>query len=67
MWKWIEITGAAMLGLIPIASQIAMWEIWVFPDGHRFIGYLIAAYLALVIVLLLREILRDIWRWLTKG
>lgn len=59
MRKRLEIIGAAILALIPITSLLVLFGFAKFPNAHRYMGYLIAAYLALVLVLLTREILLD--------
>jgi hypothetical protein len=59
--------GAVVLTLIPITSMLVMFEVVTFPMSHRYMGWLIAAYLTLVLVLLTRQILTDLWRWLQGG
>lgn len=59
MRRLLETIGAAVLLLIPIISLLVMFEIFTFPGGHRYMGYFVAGYLALVLVLLTREIVLD--------
>lgn len=53
--------GAAVLGLIPVTSFLVMWE--VINISHHTVGWFVVGYLTLVLVLLAREILADLWRW----
>lgn len=57
MKRLVKLAGAATLSLIPAASYLAMFEVTTFPNAHHWMGYLIAAYLGLVLVLMLHRIL----------
>lgn len=59
--------GIAIGMLIPIVSLLVMWEVVTFPRSHLYMGYFVAGYLVLVLILLAREILIDLWRWLRGG
>lgn len=58
MKRFCQNLGAAVLLLIPIGALLLMFEIISF--SHRHIGYLIASYLTVVLILLTREIVLDV-------
>lgn len=58
--------GASILMLIPLISFLVMWEVFTFPNSHRWSGYVVAGYLVLIMACLTWEIVRDAWRWLTR-
>lgn len=60
MKRFLQNLGAAVLLLIPITAILVMFEIVTFPGGHRYMGHIIVGYLAIVLVLLLREIVVDV-------
>jgi len=54
--------GAAALLVIPVVALLLLAEAVTLTQRH--VGYFVVGYLALVLVLLLlREILIDLWRW----
>lgn len=53
--------GAVVLAAIPITSILLMWEVVNIPRDAM--GWFVVSYLTLVLILLLRLILIDLWRW----
>lgn len=54
--------GTAVLLIIPITSLLVLFEVVTFPNAHRWDGYFVAGYLALVLILLGRKILAELYR-----
>ncbi len=67
MHRLKELATLALPLAIALLVLAVMFEVYTFPRAHDYMGYLIAGYLTLCLVVLTGRILRDTWQKVRGG